>query len=136
MFQGNGGKDGAVLYIKSSHGVCFSAWLQDTQSAKDTSRHLCGCLPDTSVCHGSWFSEEGQRAGRLHKASWYLLILWLPWKPRCAWGLSQSFSWCPMMCPVFLQGRLFTIVSSLWYLESTKGSEGEKPGSSVRVSSL
>lgn len=41
---------GSVLYMKSSHGVCFSVWLQDTQSAKGAARHLCGCLLATSIC--------------------------------------------------------------------------------------
>ena len=41
---------GSVLYIKSSHCVCFSVWLQDTQSAKGAARQLCGRFLATSIC--------------------------------------------------------------------------------------
>lgn len=95
---------GSVLYIKSSHGVCFPVWLQDPQSAKGAARHLCGCLLATSIC--TYIMAVGVQKRDTERWETPRSIL-VPAHPMAAMetkmclgqvsqGLPQSFSWCPV----------------------------------------
>lgn len=73
----------------------------------------------------SWqlvFRRGTQRDGRLHEASWYPLILWLPWKPRCVWGkflmastvFSPGVQWCILFLSSLLPPRLPLGILTPW----------------------